>query len=95
MLLGDFSAWAQSQLVVLGGKEIEEALVEVTCKNKLQCGLLPYLLGSCFKLRLLHAALPELHCSCIAAMPMLGPDSDLSTCLPSLTSALPQSHGGA
>ena len=72
MLLGGFSAWAQSHLEestagCLEEKETEEALVEVTCKKKPQWGLLPYLLGSCLKLGPLHPALPELHCSCIAA----------------------------
>lgn len=74
-LLG-FSAWAQSQLKestagCLGEEETEEALVEATCKNKPQQGLLPYFLGSCFELRLLHVVLPELCCSCIVAMPVV------------------------
>lgn len=64
MLLGGLSAWAQSQLKdstdsLGGGGEID--LVEVTHKNKPPCGLLPYLLGSCFKLGLLHVATLQLH----------------------------------
>lgn len=53
-----------AQLGALEGRKIEKDLVEVTHKNKPLCGLLPYLLGTCFKLGLLHLAtlqLPHSH----------------------------------
>lgn len=103
VLLGGFSAWAQSQRKdstagYLEEGETEEALVEVTCQNKPhEWGLLQHFLGSCFKLRLLNMALPELRCSCTAVVLMLStwswPQTVNFSSPPNFSPA--SSHGGA